>query len=173
MASSKSREQTFALAELANLSAVNLRLTFAEQGQRSNQPRPSPCDGKGRFSPPKAEVCNQKAEVDEGAGEGAEALPTHFYNDLQCFVSHQCPCFQWVTIKITSVTTEVGHAKQKGCVQTGLRVNSRRLAWWRVLRANQTSLSSRSSVGIGATFSVQAMHRRPLSALRFVQATIG
>lgn len=33
----------------------------------------------------KAEVCNQKAEVDEGAGEGAEPLPTDFFNDLQCF----------------------------------------------------------------------------------------
>ena len=85
MASSKSHEQTFALAELANLSAVYLRLTFAEQAQRSNQPRPLPCNGKGRFSPPKAEICNQEAEVDEGAGEGAEPLPTDFSNDLQCF----------------------------------------------------------------------------------------
>jgi hypothetical protein len=33
---------------------------------------------------PKAEVCNQKAEVDEGAGEGAEDLPTDFFNDLEC-----------------------------------------------------------------------------------------
>ena len=33
----------------------------------------------------KAEVCNQKAEVDEGAGEGAERLPTDFYKDLECF----------------------------------------------------------------------------------------
>ena len=32
-----------------------------------------------------AEVCNQKAEVDEGAGEGAEDLPTDFFNDLECF----------------------------------------------------------------------------------------
>ncbi len=32
---------------------------------------------------PKAEVCNQKAEVDEGAG----ILPTDFFNDLQCFWS--------------------------------------------------------------------------------------
>lgn len=34
---------------------------------------------------PKAEVCNQKAEVDEGASEGAETLLTDFFNDLQCF----------------------------------------------------------------------------------------
>jgi hypothetical protein len=26
---------------------------------------------------------------------------------LSAFVSHQCPCFQWVTIKSTSVTAEV------------------------------------------------------------------
>lgn len=44
-----------------------------------------PCNGTGPFFSPKAEVCNQKAEVDEGAGEGAELLPTDFFNDLQCF----------------------------------------------------------------------------------------
>jgi hypothetical protein len=39
----------------------------------------------GRPTARTAEVCNQKAEVDEGAGEGAERLPTDFINDLQCF----------------------------------------------------------------------------------------
>ena len=56
--------------------------------QRSNRRRPLPCNGTGsRFSDlcRKAEVCNQKAEVGEGAGEGAETLPTVFFNDLECF----------------------------------------------------------------------------------------
>jgi hypothetical protein len=35
----------------------------------------------GRLLPSESEVCNQKAEVDEGAG----ILPTDFFNDLQCF----------------------------------------------------------------------------------------
>jgi hypothetical protein len=47
-----------------------------------------------------AEVCNQKAEIDEGV----ETLFTDFFNDLECFCCHQYPCFQWVTIKMTSVT---------------------------------------------------------------------
>jgi hypothetical protein len=47
--------------------------------------RPLLCRGTAPFFPPKAAVCNQKAEVDEGADEGAETLPTEFFNDLQCF----------------------------------------------------------------------------------------
>jgi hypothetical protein len=38
-----------------------------------------------------AEVCNQKAEVGEGAGEGAERLPTDFYKDLECFCLPSVP----------------------------------------------------------------------------------
>jgi len=34
----------------------------------------------------RAEVCNQEAEVGEGADEGAESLPTDFYKDLECFL---------------------------------------------------------------------------------------
>jgi hypothetical protein len=44
-----------------------------------------PCNGTGPFFSPKAEVCNQKAEVDEGAGEGAELSRMDFFNDLECF----------------------------------------------------------------------------------------
>lgn len=40
-----------------------------------------------------AEVCNQKAEVDEGAGEGAETLPTDFFDDLECFSQPSVPMF--------------------------------------------------------------------------------
>jgi hypothetical protein len=38
-----------------------------------------------------AEVCNQKAEVVEGAGEGAESSPTDFYKDLECFYLPSVP----------------------------------------------------------------------------------
>jgi hypothetical protein len=41
--------------------------------------------------PGKAEVCNQKAEVEEGAGEGAENLSTDFYKDLECFCLPSVP----------------------------------------------------------------------------------
>ena len=35
--------------------------------------------------------------------------PQIFSMTYSAFVSHQCPCFQWVTIKGTSVTAEVTH----------------------------------------------------------------
>jgi hypothetical protein len=85
-------QQTSAVAELATYSALNLCRTKAAikspqtsivQRQRSSFPDHCHCT---------AEVCNQKAEVDECAGEGAETLPTDFFNDLQCFGSQWCPC---------------------------------------------------------------------------------
>jgi hypothetical protein len=38
-----------------------------------------PCNGTRLFSRQKAKVCNQKADVDEDAEEGAKALPTDFF----------------------------------------------------------------------------------------------
>jgi hypothetical protein len=100
---------TSGLAELSNLPA----LTPAEQRQHSNHLRLRPCNGTGPFSPPKAGACNQKTEVNEGA----EALPTDFFNDLQCLCQHECPFFQWVTIKSASVTTEAKNSQLQACVQ--------------------------------------------------------
>jgi hypothetical protein len=79
------REQTSALAESVNLFVIHSPSASAEQGQQSNRLRPLPSNGTVPLFPKKAEVCNQKAEVDEGAGEGAETLPTDFFYDLQCF----------------------------------------------------------------------------------------
>jgi hypothetical protein len=35
-----------------------------------------------------AKVCNQKAEVAQGAGKGAEALSTDFFSDLECYLDN-------------------------------------------------------------------------------------
>jgi hypothetical protein len=41
--------------------------------------------GDADSCPCTAEVWEKKAEVYEGAGEGAEASPMDFFNDLECF----------------------------------------------------------------------------------------
>jgi hypothetical protein len=38
-----------------------------------------------------AEVSTKKAEVSEGADEGAERFPTVFFNDLECFCQPSVP----------------------------------------------------------------------------------
>jgi hypothetical protein len=64
------------------MAQVKPRRTSAEQ-----RPRSTLSDLRLR----KVEVCNQKAEVGEGAGEGAESLPTDFYKDLECFCLPSVP----------------------------------------------------------------------------------
>jgi hypothetical protein len=64
------------------LRSFDLLAASAEQRQRS--PFADLCLWR-------AKVCNQKAEVGEGAGEGAESLPTDFYKDLECFCLPSVP----------------------------------------------------------------------------------
>ena len=48
---------------------------------------------------PKVEVCNQKAEVDEGADEGAGDLPTDFLMTYSAFSSQRSHIFNELQLK--------------------------------------------------------------------------